>query len=235
MRGDSRVDISARIRGSTCVNATVPPPLQVPSSDHDGLATASMICGFLTLPTCLSTALPAIILGHIAWSKSVREGRPTGRAKLGLIFGYGSFAAIPLIAVIAGLVVPVVMRQRQKADQAACTCQIHQIGVALEEYKNEHGAFPADLRQIEAEGFTTNLDELLALRPAYSGDWLYFPKADIGNPSAPLLVSPPIGRQTIVLRVDLSVQTEHTPKPQAAEMNSENPPVRITPPRPAAR
>ena len=186
---------------------TSPPPMHPalkPASS--GLATASMICGFLTLPTCFATALPAIIMGHIAWSEASKEGRGPGRAKFGLIFGYGSLLLIPFIAVIAGLTAPMVIRQREKAEQAASISHVRQIGLALNEYQADHGNYPPDLKKLESELILEDVDSLLSIRNPRPGDeWLYNPKADRSKPDAPVLISPPVAHARAILRVDGSV------------------------------
>lgn len=186
-----------------------------------------MVCGILTLPTCYATLLPAIIMGHIAKSKAANEGTSPGRAKLGLIFGYGSLVMIPVIAAFAGLTAPMIIRQRQKAEQAECMNNVRQIGLALGEYQSDHGNFPPDLRQLETEGITDNLDRLLGLRASYKGEWLYFPKAKPEDDSAPLLISPPIDKKSVVLRVDQSVRLEEKTDPSEKMPEGVDPPVRI--------
>lgn len=197
---------------------------------HSGLATASMICGFLALPTCFATMLPAVIMGHMAMSRARREGGNAGRAKLGLIFGYGSLAMIPVIAGLAGLTAPLIIRARQKADQTECMSHVKQIGFALWSYRGDHDSFPPDLKLLETEGITTNIDELLRMNARNSGDWLYFPKADTTNPNSPLLISPLMHDKHVVLQVDLAVRpVEKSDLPAAAESGTDSP-VRIPAP-----
>lgn len=172
-------------------------------------------------------------MGHIAWSKSTAEGKPPGRAKLGLIFAYGSLALIPVIAAIAGLTAPLVIRQRQKADQAQCVNHVKQIGLTLYQYKQEKGNYPSDLRQLENEGYTTSLDALLRLRPTYAGEWLYFPDRDPRNSPNPLLVSPKIGNKIIMLHESLAVSMESPGKLPNQDTNGESQAIPI--PAPTAR
>lgn len=134
-------------------------------------------------------------------------------ALAGLILGYASFALIPIIAALAGLTAPMVLRQRAKADQAHCLVNVRQISGGLNEFQTTQGTdtapYPSDIRQLDSMGITSNIEELLSVRPNYAGDWLYFSAADSENPSALLLVSPAIGpkrtpaeREHIVLTVD---------------------------------
>jgi competence protein ComGC len=187
------------------MNPYSPPPALPPQPVHSGIATASMICGFLVLPSCFATFLPAIILGHIAWSKAGREGGSRSRAKLGLIFGYGSLVLIPVIAALAGLTAPLVIRQRQKANQVECMSHVRSIGFALADYQAEHDSYPPDLKMLETKGTIADVDPLLKVRADKGGDWLYFPKADSKNADAILLISPPVGKKRVALQTDQAV------------------------------
>ena len=190
-----------------------------------------MICGILVLPSCFTTLLPALIMGHIAMSRAPSEGGNAGRAKLGLIFGYGSLVMLPVIAVLAGLVAPLVIRQRQKADQVERISHVRQIGMALEEYRTDRGSYPPDLKLLQTEGITTNIDELLAVNARNDGEWLYFPKADTTKPNSHLLISPLIHRMHVVLQVDGSVRPMDKARLPAPEISGEDAPVRIPAPR----
>ena len=121
-------------------------------------------------------------------------------ALAGLILGYVSFALLPLIAAIAGLTAPMIIRQRAKADQVMCMNNVRQIWTGLNEYQTTQGTdtapYPSDIRQLDSMGFTTNIETLLLVKPTDTGDWLYFSAADSENPSALLLVSPAIGHKS---------------------------------------
>ncbi len=49
---------------------------------------------------------------------------------------------IVIIASLAGLTAPMVIRQRKKADQTEATSNARQVGLALFEFENEFGSFP---------------------------------------------------------------------------------------------
>ena len=49
---------------------------------------------------------------------------------------------IVIIASLAGLTAPMVIRQRKKADQTEATSNARQIGLALFEFETEYGSFP---------------------------------------------------------------------------------------------
>ena len=52
---------------------------------------------------------------------------------------------IVIIAALAGLTAPMVIRQRKKADQTEAVNNARQIGIALFEFETEYGTFPDDL------------------------------------------------------------------------------------------
>jgi prepilin-type N-terminal cleavage/methylation domain-containing protein len=51
---------------------------------------------------------------------------------------------IVIIAALAGLTAPMVIRQRKKADQTEAVNNAHQIGLALMEFDTEYGSYPDD-------------------------------------------------------------------------------------------
>lgn len=189
-----------------------PPPALPAAAPTSGLATASLVCGILSIPTCGSTLVPAVITGHLALSQIKRSGGTIGggkAAKTGLILGYGTLALIPLIAFFAGLTAPLIIRQREKAQQIIYTSHLREIGMGLAEYQSGQGTkaapYPADIRQLETMGLTPDVTRLLTVKERHSGGWLYFSTADPANPAAPLLISPRVGRKYLALKVDQSI------------------------------
>jgi len=107
------------------------PPLAQPYQPPrtDGGAIASMVLGIASFALCLSifTGIPAVILGHISRSKIKKSGgrlQGDGLALTGLILGYISFLAIPIIAAIA---IPNFMRARISANEAAAASTVRVI------------------------------------------------------------------------------------------------------------
>ncbi len=109
-----------------------------------GIAITSLVLGILGL-TCLGPlgAIPAIICGHIGWSKIRKsEGmlQGEGLALAGLITGYVSLAiAIVLIPLYAAIAVPSFMRARTTSQANACINNLRQIEAAKDMYALEHG------------------------------------------------------------------------------------------------
>lgn len=218
------------------MNDLSPPPVPV-NSPKSGLATASMVLGILALPTCWATAIPAIITGHLSLSKIKKSFGVLGgqkAAKAGLILGYGSLVLIPLVAALAGLAAPLIVRTRDKDFyQNQCISNIRQLGIALAEYSETQGTdtnpFPSDLRQLDSMGITSNVERLLVVPSAQSGDWIYFWSADLENPNSVLLISPRIGGKSVMLKVDQSVSLVDQPEIEKA-LQSPNEPVRFPAP-----
>jgi hypothetical protein len=185
-------------------------PVAGPSA-KSGLATASLVLGILAIPTCWLTGIPAIITGHMGLSQIKKSGgvmQGGGKALAGLLIGYLSL--IFVIPALAGLTVPLVIRQLDVAEQANSITRLRMLGAALNEYHVAHGTeaepFPNHLKQLDERSLTRNVEDLLAVRARSSGDWLYFPLADPENPAAPLLISPIMGQKRIALTVDQAVR-----------------------------
>ncbi|MES2982586.1 MAG: DUF4190 domain-containing protein [Verrucomicrobiota bacterium] len=133
---------------------TIQPHFQPANS---GLATASLILGISGF-FCLITSIPAIICGHIARS-NIKESQGriggSGMALAGLITGYLGFGIV-LIACIAALTAPLIMSQIKKADQVEAITHAKQIGLALDEFKEEYGSYPnAETAKLVAQETST--------------------------------------------------------------------------------
>ena len=110
-----------------------------------GLAIASLVCGVLSFFTIGMTAIPAVICGHLALGSIRRSGglrTGGGLAVAGLACGY--FGFIFLIALMAGITAPVIIRQRQKADQTEAVSNARSFGFAMFEFQTEYGKYPDD-------------------------------------------------------------------------------------------
>ena len=129
--------------GDNLPGATVTNPSVTRTS---GLAIWSLVLGILALPTAGLTAIPAVICGHLSLGKIKRSAGAQsggGLAIAGLVTGYLGFCIL-VIAVLAGLTAPLVIRQRKKADQTEAVSNARSFGVALFEFKEEYGSYPDD-------------------------------------------------------------------------------------------
>jgi len=75
---------------------------------------------------------------------------------------------IVIIASLAGLTAPMVIRQRKKADQTEAISNARQIGIALFEFENEYGSFPDSTT---AETVKTNTETPLDFGGNTSNDY----------------------------------------------------------------
>jgi len=110
----------------------------VGQQETDGKAVGSLILGILAMfPFGLLTGIPAIILGHLS-RKSIRESlgrlRGDGMALAGLIMGYISIAAIPVVLIIAAIAIPSLLRARMLANDSAAGSTVHTINTAEATY-----------------------------------------------------------------------------------------------------
>jgi hypothetical protein len=107
----------------------VPPNPNTPAAPKNSrLAVWSLVLGILAIVlsvVCIGPlfAIPAVICGHMAYSRIKRSaGALTGNglALGGLITGYLSFALIPVIGMLAAIAVPNFMKARSTAQMHAC-------------------------------------------------------------------------------------------------------------------
>ncbi|MHC4694845.1 MAG: DUF4190 domain-containing protein [Planctomycetota bacterium] len=108
-----------------------------------GLAIAALVCGILSVFTCLLTAIPAIILGIVSLvkiSNSAGRLKGTGMAIAGIVT---PVAALPLIALMMGILMPALARTRQIAFRMVCGTNLSGLGTAMLIYTNDNdGKFP---------------------------------------------------------------------------------------------
>lgn len=65
---------------------------------------------------------------------------------------------IVIIASLAGLTAPMVIRQRKKADQTEATSNARQIGIAMLEFDTDYGSFPGAATQVQVtQNFPTSV------------------------------------------------------------------------------
>jgi hypothetical protein len=118
-----------------------PPPLPTPPAPAKtpGLAIWSLVLGILSL-TCfwLFTAIPAVICGHMAYSRIRRSaGALTGEglALGGIVTGYVSIAlSIFVIPMLAAIAIPNFVKARTTAQMNVCISNLMQIDGAKQQW-----------------------------------------------------------------------------------------------------
>ena len=204
---------------------TMPPPLQkLPPGVHQpasGLAIASLVCGILSVTLLpVLAALPAIICGHMAQSRIRRAAGAiggSGMALAGTIIGYLSFALlIPIIAILAGLALPVFSQVQLRGKQVKSLSNAKQIAMACKMYALNHDdAFPPTLEELVPE-FLPNREVFICplSGPAEPMGYTYFGGKDTDPDENVLLISKSVDRRgkRIVVHVNGSGAIEkYTP------------------------
>ena len=101
--------------------APTPPARYVGDGETSGKALASLVTGIFGL-LLFPIAIAAIILGHMSRSeirKSNGRLKGDGMATAGLVMGYGAFALIPFILIIAAIAIPNLLRARIAANESS--------------------------------------------------------------------------------------------------------------------
>jgi len=112
-----------------------------------GLAIASLVLGCLFLIPFLGIlfSLLAIIFGIIALvtiSNNKQAYKGNGLAITGLVLGVIGIIIIPIIAMLAAIAIPNVLRARVSANEASAQATIHTIATAAISYSAENGKYP---------------------------------------------------------------------------------------------
>ena len=115
---------------------------EVPPTRMSGKAIASFVLGLCSFVTCILTGVPALLLGIFALNDiNNPKKRVTGQgfAITGIVMGSLSLLLIP---VMIALLLPAVQAAREAARRAMCVNNLKQIGLAMHNYHERHGASP---------------------------------------------------------------------------------------------
>jgi hypothetical protein len=132
------------------MNETPPVPTIPAQPKNCGLAVWSLVLGILAIVlVCIGPlfAIPAVICGHIAYSRVKRSAGALvggGLALGGLITGYLSIALIPVILMMAAIAIPNFVKARSTAQMHACISNLQQIDGAKQQWALEHKKETAD-------------------------------------------------------------------------------------------
>jgi prepilin-type processing-associated H-X9-DG protein len=123
--------MSADLDAQTLLAASAGPP-------QNGLAITSLVLGILSCVACFFTGIPAIICGHIAYSRSRRSPAQHGgggMAIAGLVLGYLSLISI---LILPAMLLPALARAKERAQRIACTNNLKQLGIAFKIWSVDH-------------------------------------------------------------------------------------------------
>jgi hypothetical protein len=118
---------------------TSAPPITPKTS---GLAIAALVCAILSVFTCMITTIPAIILGIVALVKinnSAGRLKGSGMAIAGIV---GPVVAIPITALLMGILMPALARVRQIAFREVCSANLNGLSKAMMLYENDYDRYP---------------------------------------------------------------------------------------------
>jgi len=133
------------------MNPEPPAPQPLPSKTCP-FAIVSLTVGIASFCAPVAGSAAAIIfgalaLGRIKSSFGALNGR--GMAIAGIVLG-GVSAFIPIVAILAGMLLPALAMARAEARQAKCTANVRVILKACRDYAADHDdALPADLRDLQ--------------------------------------------------------------------------------------
>jgi hypothetical protein len=179
---------------------TVPSPPGLAASrpqQTSGAAVASLIAGILSLLVVpILGSVVAIICGHVARS-NIRSSRGAltgdGMAVAGLIMGYGGlcfFVLISMIAILAGIALPVFSEVKLRASETQSLANAKTIATACKLYARDHnGAFPAKLDELVPDYLPDRVDFVSTLSPGESVAYYYYGGKDTDPANNVLLMS----------------------------------------------
>jgi type II secretory pathway pseudopilin PulG len=106
----------------------------------DGGAVTSLVLGITSFVLCLSffTGIPAIIVGHISWSRIRRSAgrlKGEGMALAGLILGYCS---LPFILIVAAIAIPNLLRAKISANESVAMGTVRTVNTLQVAYETTY-------------------------------------------------------------------------------------------------
>ncbi|MGE5279518.1 MAG: DUF4190 domain-containing protein [Deltaproteobacteria bacterium] len=113
-----------------------------------GLAIASLILGcFFWIPLLgFLLGMTALIMGIVALvkiNKNKEQLQGEGLAIAGIVMGGLSLLVIPVLALLAAIAIPNMLRARLNANEAMAQANIRALATAMESYKTANDVYPA--------------------------------------------------------------------------------------------
>ena len=117
-----------------------PPAPTLGPAETSGKARASLVTGIFGL-LFFPIAIAAIILGHMSRSE-IRQSngrlKGDGMATAGLVMGYGAFAIIPFVLIIAAIAIPNLLRARIAANESSTLAAVRTLNTAELSYGSQY-------------------------------------------------------------------------------------------------
>lgn len=110
--------------------------------ETNGMATAALILGILSLFLSILTGLPAIICGVIGLSRAKEARTGTGPALAGLLMGILGSVVCPIAAILLGLLLPAVQKVREAAARMDDTNHYKETALSAFNFESTMNAFP---------------------------------------------------------------------------------------------
>jgi hypothetical protein len=133
--GQGSLHVLHERRNATNMNQPEPVHTAPVQPKTSGLAIWSLVLGILSL-ICffIFSAVPAVICGHVAWSRIRRSGGAVtgeGLALAGMITGYIAIAlSVVVIPMFVAIAIPNFVKAKETAQRNACINNLRQIDAA---------------------------------------------------------------------------------------------------------
>ena len=135
---------------------------------YTGMAVTSLVLGILSC-VCFGflAGIPAIILGHIAYSRARKCPDQYGGAGLAIAGFVTGYAGVLMTLILASLLLPALATAKQKAQHINCASNLKQVGLAFRLWAGDNNdLFPFNVRAQQggtlefcvrdADGFDSN-------------------------------------------------------------------------------
>jgi Domain of unknown function (DUF4190)/GYF domain 2 len=188
-------------------------------AETSGLAITSLVLGILSVTVLpLLPAIPAVICGHVARGK-IKESAGalggSGMALAGLIMGYLGLAFIPVIAILAGIALPVFAEVQTRGLETRSLSNAKQIGLGCKLYAQDNrGAFPQTLEELVPDYLPTRDVFICPLSgPSVPIGYEYYGGKETDPAEQVLLASKALskGKRRVIVHVDLSGEIAKNP------------------------